>query len=48
MEKNKFWFREHVDHYNVLDVHGGSAYAESMDKFRVNWFVKYFESICPH
>lgn len=45
---NSFWRREHHDIYSSLTVLGGEAYAESLDKFRVNWFVKYFEKLSPH
>ncbi|KAL4471692.1 hypothetical protein ABPG74_008585 [Tetrahymena malaccensis] len=45
---NSFWRREHFDNYATLDVVGGEAYAESMDRFRTNWFVKYFEKLAPY
>lgn len=35
------------DLYACLDVNGGSAFAESLDKYRVSWFVKYFEKYAP-
>lgn len=40
--KNKLWYSECLDNYASLDVHGGEAYAESIDRFRANWWVKYF------
>lgn len=40
--KNKLWYNEILDNYATLDVHGGEAYAESIDRFRANWWVKYF------
>lgn len=27
---------------------GSEAYAESIDRSRTNWFVKYFEKLAPH
>mmetsp|Transcript_85 Transcript_85/g.17 ORF Transcript_85/g.17 Transcript_85/m.17 type:complete len:122 (+) Transcript_85:317-682(+) len=42
VEHNKLWYSECLDNYATLDVQGGEAYAESIDKFRVNWWVKYF------
>jgi len=44
---NTLWLNELRDNYNILSVHGGEAYAENMDKFRTNWFIKYFELIAP-
>jgi pheromone shutdown protein TraB len=44
---NKLWVSEEIDTYNSLRVHGGEAFAESMDHFRVNWFVKLFEKYAP-
>lgn len=35
------------DIYGVLDANGGSAFAESLDKYRIAWFVKYFEKYAP-
>lgn len=40
--KNKLWYSECHDNYASLDVHGGETYAESIDRFRINWWVKYF------
>ncbi|EGR31941.1 hypothetical protein IMG5_099690 [Ichthyophthirius multifiliis] len=45
---NSFWKREHYDNYNVLDVQGGETFAESLDRYRLNWFVKYFEKLAPY
>lgn len=45
---NSFWRREHFDSYATLDVVGAEAYAESIDRYRVNWFVKYFEKLAPY
>jgi len=45
---NKFWYSEISDTYAILDTHGGEAFAESIDRFRLNWFVKLFEKWAPH
>ena len=45
---NSFWRREHFDAYETLDVVGSEAYAESIDRYRTNWFVKYFEKLAPY
>jgi len=45
---NAFWRREHHDTYATLDVVGSEAYAESIDRSRINWFVKYFEKLAPY
>lgn len=45
---NSFWRREHQDTYKVLDVVGGEAFAEGVDRNRANWFVKYFEKLAPY
>lgn len=29
-------------------MQGGEAYAESVDRSRLNWFIRYFEKIAPH
>lgn len=44
---NKLWKNEHKDHSNILHTHGGEAFAESMDRSRLNWFIKYFEKLAP-
>jgi pheromone shutdown protein TraB len=44
---NKLWVSEEIDTYNSLRVHGGEAFAESMDRSRLNWFVKLFEKYAP-
>lgn len=45
---NSLWTGEHHDHYACLDALGGDAFAESIDYYRLNWFIKYFEKIAPH
>lgn len=47
LNSNNFWQREKRDVYNILTVQGGETFAESMDRFRVNWFVNYFDKLCP-
>lgn len=47
-EHNKLWYNEVLDNFSTLDVHGGEAYAESIDKFRSDWWVKYFEKLAPY
>lgn len=42
LNKNKLWYSESLDNFNSIDVHGGETYAESIDRFRANWWVKYF------
>lgn len=42
MNHNKLWYSECLDNFATLDVQGGEAYAESIDKFRCAWWVKYF------
>lgn len=44
---NSFWKKEQEDIYNTLSVHGGEVFAESIDRNRANWFVSYFERLCP-
>ena len=44
---NKLWVSEEIDTYNSLRVHGGEAFAESIDRFRLNWFIKLFEKYAP-
>jgi len=41
------WRSEFQDLYQCLDVNGSSAFAESIDKFRISWWVKYFEKYAP-
>lgn len=38
-KNNSLWKREFFDVNASLDVHGGEAFAESVDRFRSNWFV---------
>jgi len=45
---NKLWISEIMDHYAVLDTHGGEAYSESVDIFRLNWYIKLFEKWAPY
>lgn len=45
---NKYWTNEAYDNYSTLDVNGGSAYAESLDDYRISWWVKWFQKIAPH
>lgn len=45
---NKLWFSEIHDNYASLDANGGEAYAESIDRFRANWWVKYFQKVAPY
>ena len=45
---NKLWKNEYQDHYKILHTHGGEAFAENMDRSRLNWFVKLFEKIAPY
>jgi len=45
---SKFLCNEGKDSHASLTVHGGSAYAESLDKYRVNWWVKWLEKIAPY
>ena len=47
-EHNKLWYGEFLDHYAMLEVHGGETFAESMDYYRLNWFIKWFEKIAPY
>lgn len=42
------WRSEFKDLYATLDTLGGSAFAESFDKFRAAWTVKCFEKFAPH
>lgn len=51
------WRRERADLYAASNVLGGEAFAESFDKyilnynnyrFRAAWCVKFFERISPH
>jgi len=42
LNHNKLWYSEIMDNFGTIDVHGGEAYAESIDKFRANWWVRYF------
>jgi pheromone shutdown protein TraB len=30
-----------------LAVQGGEAFAESIDSYRMNWFIKYFQKLMP-
>jgi len=39
---------EKNDIHNVLNTQGGEAFSESLDSYRLSWFVKYFEMISPH
>lgn len=45
---NKLWRSEYIDTYSIYDVHGGEAFAESVDFFRLNWFIKLFEKYAPY
>jgi hypothetical protein len=45
--RTKTWEGEAMDHYNVLNVNGGEAFGENMDRFRINWFTKLFEKVAP-
>lgn len=47
-EKFQLNFREKADIYNTLSVHDGETFAESIDRFRANWFVSYFERLAPN
>eukprot|EP01016_Furgasonia_blochmanni_P050714 TRINITY_DN787_c0_g1_i2.p1 TRINITY_DN787_c0_g1~~TRINITY_DN787_c0_g1_i2.p1 ORF type:complete len:497 (-),score=170.05 TRINITY_DN787_c0_g1_i2:700-2190(-) len=44
---NKLWDREAKDTWKLLETVGGEAFAENIDKFRANWFVKLFEKMAP-
>lgn len=44
---NKLWKAESHDHWRILHTQGGEAFAESMDKSRLSWLIKYFEKIAP-
>lgn len=44
---NSFWVKEREDIYKTLAARGGEVFAESIDRNRANWFVSYFELICP-
>jgi len=46
--RNKLWLSEIKDNYQIIDTHGGEAFAESIDSFRLNWFIKLFEKWAPH
>jgi hypothetical protein len=39
---------EKFDHRNVLHNVGGEGYAESMDRYRANWYTNYFSIIAPY
>jgi hypothetical protein len=45
---NARWKTEHIDNYRLLDVLGGEGFAEVLDKYRISWFVKYFEKLSPY
>jgi len=45
---NARWKTEHIDNYRLIDVCGGEGFAEILDKYRVSWFVKYFEKLSPY
>ncbi len=47
-KKHLYIKREKFDIYNTLSVHDGEAFAESIDRYRANWFVSYFERTAPH
>lgn len=44
---NDTWIGELEDVQGILNSYGSEAFAESIDKFRANWFVKFFELIAP-
>ena len=46
--KSKHWTAEEESHYSILGCHGGEAFAENMDQFRINWFIKLFEKYAPY
>lgn len=41
------WIGELEDIQGLLNAYGSEAFGESIDKFRANWFVKFFEVIAP-
>jgi len=45
---NKLWKTEFQDNFRLLKVQGGETFAELMDRYRTNWFVKLFEKYAPH
>lgn len=42
------WRRERADLFFASNVIGGEAFAESFDRYRAAWCVKFFERISPH
>ena len=44
---NRLWVNEHRDIYTLLDTAGGEAFAETLDKYKISWFVKFFEKVSP-
>jgi hypothetical protein len=36
------------DFSRLYEVLGGEGFSESFDRYRANWFVKYFEKIAPN
>jgi len=44
---NKRWETEHQDMFRLLDVTGGEAFAEVLDKYKISWFIKLFEKYAP-
>jgi hypothetical protein len=44
---NARWKTEHHDNNRLLETLGGENFAEIVDKYRVNWFIKWFEKVSP-
>lgn len=45
--KSRLWSNEDHDQSALLEVLGGEAFAEIVDRNRINWFVKQFERAAP-
>jgi len=45
---NQLWRTEYHDTYRLMDRLGGEAFAENIDRYRTNWFIKLFEKYAPH